>query len=119
MEIRQKSSEVWLKKPLLIYYALTRKKSIQMRIKISKKWRLEKKANISENIISAYFTKLSSQYKASSLWNKYSLLKATIKIHDNIGISSYTKVILFLKRQSEGCILKNRKFYPRKNLGNF
>lgn len=66
------------------------------------KWLKEKKAPITENVLLCYFTELAEKLQPSSLWSIHSRLKATIKLHRNIDISSFTKVISLLKRKKEG-----------------
>jgi hypothetical protein len=34
------------------------------------------------------------------MWTKFSMLKATLKVHRNIDISKYSKLIVFLKSKS-------------------
>lgn len=66
-------------------------------------WKIEKKTtSFSENVILAYLKDLSDKFKPSSMWAKYSMLKSTLSIYNNIDITKYSKVIAFLKRSSEG-----------------
>lgn len=66
-------------------------------------WKIEKKTtSFSENVILVYLKDLSDKFKPSSMWAKYSMLKSTLSIYNNIDITKYSKVIAFLKRSSEG-----------------
>ncbi|KAL4707962.1 hypothetical protein ACJJTC_010578 [Scirpophaga incertulas] len=66
-------------------------------------WKIEKKTtSFSENVILAYLKDLSDKFKPSSMWAKYSMLKFTLNIYNNIDITKYSKIIAFLKRNSEG-----------------
>ncbi|KAL4714615.1 hypothetical protein ACJJTC_019678 [Scirpophaga incertulas] len=62
----------------------------------------KKTTSFSENVILAYLKDLSDKFKPSSMWAKYSMLKSTLNIYNNIDITKYSKVIAFLKRNSEG-----------------
>ncbi|KAJ3649834.1 hypothetical protein Zmor_021554 [Zophobas morio] len=50
----------------------------------------------------AYFQDLSEKYSPNSLWAKYSYLKATFLINENIDISIFKQLIAFLKQKSKG-----------------
>ena len=68
-----------------------------------RKWMTSKRAkSISENTVLGYFPELAKTFKASTLWAKYSMLKATVKLNDNIDISCFNKVTALLKRKSVG-----------------
>lgn len=66
--------------------------------------------NTSENVLLAYFSEKAKQFKSSSLWGIYSMLKATLIAKRNVDISKYVKLIAFLKRTREGYKAKNRKY---------
>lgn len=55
----------------------------------------------SENVMIAYFSDLSTKLKASTLWSNYSMLRATLSTKEDIDISKYLKLRIFLKRQSD------------------
>ena len=110
--------------------AIAQKTSIELLPKQSKdiydsnykhfsEWRKLKNAGISENVVLAYFSHLKEKYKSSTLWSKFSCLKATIKLYDNIDISNYCTVIAFLKRQSEGYKPKKSKVLLNENIEAF
>ncbi|KAL4716752.1 hypothetical protein ACJJTC_001908 [Scirpophaga incertulas] len=49
--------------------------------------KIEKKTtSFSENVILAYLKDLSDKFKPSSMWAKYSMLKSTLNIYNNIDI---------------------------------
>lgn len=56
----------------------------------------------SESALLEYFTHLSEKVKSSTLWAQYSMIKCLIFVKHNINIQNYTKLISFIKRQSEG-----------------
>lgn len=70
-------------------------------------WRLRKNTNsFSENVLLAYFAELSAQYKPSSLWSFYSMLKTMLRINHDVDLEKYGKLRAFLKRKSEGFVSK-------------
>lgn len=67
------------------------------------KWCKTKKiAKSTEDSILAYFNSELKAYKSSSLWTKYSMLRATINLNEGIDISTFPSVIPYLKRKAEG-----------------
>ena len=76
-------------------------------------WKNENKVTVvTENVVLAYFGKLTKVYKPTSLWSKYSMLKSTIKIKQNISIDNYTQLSAFLKQKSSGYEPKNSNILP-------
>ncbi|KAJ8974228.1 hypothetical protein NQ317_003916 [Molorchus minor] len=64
-----------------------------------KKWCAEKNVQVySENVLLAYFSENAKNYKSSTLWAQYSMVKSCLIIYDNIDISKFPKLIAFLKR---------------------
>lgn len=75
-----------------------------------RKWCSDKKIKKTcEDSILAYFNSDLSQYKSSSLWSKYSMLRSTINLREGVDISKFPSVIPFLKRKGEG-------YKPKKSL---
>lgn len=84
-----------------------------------KNWCTEKKIpNITENVILAYISIHSKTLKSSTLWSKFSMLKATLAAKDNIDIK-YPKVIAFLKRQNSGYRAKKANTFSRSEMNTF
>lgn len=75
--------------------------------------------SLSENVLLAYFQYLSESLQPSSLWTRYSMLKSTINVNDNINISTYSKLIAFIKRQSDGFKSKKSKTLSSGNIQKF
>lgn len=75
--------------------------------------------NISENIVTAYMKKMSSEIKPSTLWTTYSMLKTMINIKNNIDISTYPKLRNFLKLQSNGYKSKKSKILTPEQIKKF
>lgn len=72
-------------------------------------WAAEHQLKITtENALLAYFTFEAQKVKPPTLWSKYSMLRTTIKIKDNVDIKGYKKVQHFLKK-------KNVAYRPKKS----
>ncbi|KAJ8968474.1 hypothetical protein NQ317_009229 [Molorchus minor] len=68
-----------------------------------KKWCAEKNVQVySENVLLAYFSENAKNYKSSTLWAQYSMVKSCLIIYDNIDISKFPKLIAFFKRTGDG-----------------
>lgn len=69
-----------------------------------KDWQLKYGVSkISSVLIMAYFHTLEEKkYKPTTLWALYSMLKATLRVKEDIDIGKYTQVIAFLKTKSSG-----------------
>ncbi|CAH1381929.1 unnamed protein product [Tenebrio molitor] len=83
-------------------------------------WRNENRIkNFSENVLLAYFQKLSATMKPSSLWSIYSMLRSTLNLKNNIGIRKYPKGCSFLKRASDGYKPKKSKTLTPQQIQEF
>lgn len=56
---------------------------------------------------------------SASLWSKYSMLKSTLLVHENINISGFTKVIAFLKKCNIGYESNKSKIFTREEVNKF
>lgn len=66
-------------------------------------WKKKKETTSnSERVLLAYFTELKQNNVSSTLWAKYSMLKSTMKINDQIDISTYASLTAMLKKESKG-----------------
>lgn len=74
---------------------------------------------ISENVLLAYFLEKSKNYKGSSLWTFYSMLKSKILIEKGINISKFSKLIIFLKRKAEHEKPKKSKVLKKEEVYKF
>lgn len=72
-----------------------------------------------ENVLLAYFASISKVYKASSIWSKYSMIKAVILVKENVDISRFPKLLAFLKRNSEGYKPKKSKVFTKSEINKF
>jgi hypothetical protein len=83
-------------------------------------WAKENNAHIySENVMIAYFTRLSRTLKSSTLWAQYSMVKSKLNIEHNVNIEKYSKLITFLKRQGENYKPKKSKVLSKKEFDEF
>ncbi|KAK5641228.1 hypothetical protein RI129_009775 [Pyrocoelia pectoralis] len=61
-------------------------------------WRTKNNiASYSENVLIVYFEELSNKIKSPSLWTRYSILKSTLNIKNQINIAQYPKLHALLK----------------------
>ncbi|KRT86793.1 hypothetical protein AMK59_1694 [Oryctes borbonicus] len=87
---------------------------------IFKLWlKLKHTSKISENVTLAFFTEKSEIWNSSSLWTNYSMLKSSLMLYDNIDISKFSKLILFLKRSHTGYTPKKSKILEREDIVTF
>lgn len=74
---------------------------------------------ITEDVLLAYFFTASKRLAASSLWTKYSMLKTTLKVHRNIDIANYGKLISFLKSKFRIHRPKKAKILEQEHIKQF
>lgn len=68
-----------------------------------------------ETVLLAYFSKLSEEYSASSLWPKYSMLRATLELKERVEIDKYGALIRFIKKKNVGY----RAVFTRERVNEF
>lgn len=73
----------------------------------------------SERVLLAYFNKLAKQYKPSTLWSQYSMLKTTIKLNEKLDIQTYHMLSAFMKKQSKGYQSKKSKVFSTEEINKF
>ncbi|KAJ8921706.1 hypothetical protein NQ315_010616 [Exocentrus adspersus] len=74
---------------------------------------------INEEVMLSYFLSLKKKYAVSSLWSKYSMLKATIKVYKNTDIGKYSKLTAYLKSESRGYKPKKAAILERAHIEGF
>lgn len=74
---------------------------------------------INEEVLLSYFLNLKKKYAISSMWSKYSMLKAAIKVHKNIDIGKYSKLTAYLKSESRGYKAKKAAVLERAHVEEF
>lgn len=68
-----------------------------------KTWCCTNKVNkINEKVLVTYFTTELNEFKASSTWSIYSMLKSTLNVNDNVEISTFHNLKALLKRKNDG-----------------
>lgn len=72
-----------------------------------------------EDVLLAYFYNISKSYKSSTLWSIYSMLKKTINHNDNIDITSYDRLLSFLKENSVGFESEKFKIFTTEEINRF
>ncbi|XP_044752134.1 uncharacterized protein LOC123312026 [Coccinella septempunctata] len=75
--------------------------------------------NYTESVMLEYFTNIAKKGLIASLWPKYSMLKATLSVKNNIDISGYNKLIMFFKQQKEGYNPKKSKVLEKEHIKEF
>lgn len=84
------------------------------------KWcAVNKVKTITENVLLVYFDEQSKIYKPTSLWSRYSMIKANLAAKENIDVSQFKRLFAFLKRQSEGYEPKKSKILNREQITKF
>ncbi len=87
---------------------------------IFKKWCEAKNAPMEEKTVLAYMVQRCSNLKSpGSLWAEYSMLKATIFLHEGIDISKFATLIGFLKRKNVGYRPKKANVFTRDDFHRF
>ncbi len=84
-------------------------------------WKEEKKTTSnSERVLLAYFTELiSNNNMPSTLWSKYSILKATMKVKNQVDISTYASLAAMLKQASKGHVPKQARIFTEEEVKRF
>ncbi|KAJ8963593.1 hypothetical protein NQ317_012695 [Molorchus minor] len=77
----------------------------------------------SETVLLAYFCEISKQSKASTLWSRYSMLRAVLNFRHNVDISNYAKLKAFFEKEESDIdtFLNNApiEYLPQKGCFNY
>lgn len=73
----------------------------------------------SEDAVLSYFVHLSKTMRSSSLWARYSMIKAQLKFKHNIQMERYKKILMFLRYQGHGYKPKQSKIFSREQFDSF
>lgn len=85
-----------------------------------KQWQQTKKATSnSERVVLSYFSELKGKLSPGTLWSRYSMLKSTLKIYENVDIGVYASLNGFLKNQLKGYTPKKAKVLTEIELRRF
>lgn len=83
-------------------------------------WRTSKNVKcVNEDVLLAYVKGKSELFAPNSLWTKISMLKLGLKVFENIDISRFGKLFLFLKRTSDGYKPKKAKILSEEQVTKF
>jgi integrase len=72
-----------------------------------------------EEVLLAYFLELSKIMRPNTLWSRFSMIKAVMKIRENLDIGQFYKLITFLKKQSVGFSPKKAKVFSKEDIAKF
>ena len=64
---------------------------------------------LNETVVLAYIAGLAKTFKPSSLWTKFSMLRKSLQICENVDIYKFGKVVAFVKKQNIGYKPKKSK----------
>ena len=85
-----------------------------------KQWRSAKNTkSFAESVLLVYFNEISSKFASTTLWSRFSMLKATIKAYDNVDISNYPQLLGFLKKNNVGYISKKSSVFTTNDVSKF
>ncbi|KAG4075569.1 hypothetical protein HA402_003394 [Bradysia odoriphaga] len=83
-------------------------------------WKKDNKANSnSERVLLARFTKLGEKYAPTTLWAKFSMLKATLKLYDDVDIGNYMKLCAWLKKKSAHYVANKAAVFEPQEIRRF
>lgn len=74
---------------------------------------------VTENLLIKYFEELATKCKPTSLFAIYSMLKATLRINDDINIGTYNKLLDFLKDKNAGYQPVRAKVFTEEEIEKF
>ena len=78
----------------------------------SKSWRATKKTTLFvEEVFLANFKDISKTISPPTLWNRFSMLKTTIKTFDKIYISTYHQLIASIEKRNAKHLKKKSKIF--------
>ena len=84
------------------------------------KWVNDKKTNVNEKTLLAYFVRRGEILKSpGSLWSEFSMLKTMINLELSINIGRYYKLVSFLKRKNVGFVPKKSKVFLFEEINKF
>lgn len=75
--------------------------------------------SISQTVLLKYFMQMAEKNKPNTLWAYYSMIKATLRSNDNIDITSWSKLLDFLKRNNRGYKPDKAKLFTEDEIEEF
>jgi integrase len=85
-------------------------------------WKSEKGIHsslVTENIVLAYLFELSTSYAPSTMWTLYSMLNKMVQLKEGVNISTFPKVLAFLKKGSSSYKSKKSAIFSRDHIEQF
>jgi hypothetical protein len=78
-------------------------------------------ASFDEKVVMSYFyeRKMKLNFKPSTLWSVYSMLKKTLILKHSIDISKYSQLVAWLKKQSDGFTCKQSNVFTAEQISKF
>ena len=96
------------------------KKRYEQEFEKFEKWREQMNSPpIDENLLLAYFQKMSGTYVATSLWTIQTKLKLFIRLNYAINIGQYSQLQAFLHRKSKEHTPKKSEILSNEDIGHF
>lgn len=84
------------------------------------KWNKLKGATpVSENVLMKYFSELAEKKRPTTLLAYYSMIKATLRLNDNMDIASWSKLVDFLKGKMSGYQPNKSKLFTDEEIEKF
>lgn len=74
---------------------------------------------VTENVMIAYFEIMGQSKKSSTVWRSYSILRTMLNIEQNTDISKFNKLIILLKRLSQGYVPKKSRILQFSDIQRF
>lgn len=85
-----------------------------------RKWQDGSKTkSFDEDVLLVYFNELSTKFKPSTIWARWSMLRTTLELRHSIYIGDYHKLKTFLKNFSKGYKPKRAKVLTWKDVEKF
>ncbi len=83
-------------------------------------WRKENNSNsVSKRTLMVYISELSKSRKPTTSWAYVLMLKSMLKLNEDVDISKYPKVKVFLKKKSEGHKPMQAKMFSKEEIRKF
>lgn len=79
----------------------------------------KKESGFNDEVLLAYFYKISKKYSPSSLWSKFSMLKLMLQLKENIDIQKFYKLTSYIKRLNVGYKPKKSKVLEKEQTEQF
>lgn len=85
-------------------------------------WLKEENIEVSQvvdDVLLVYLSEKSNNFKPSTLWSRFSMIKKCLQVKENIDVSSFPKTMAFLKKQSTGYVPKKASVFTADQISKF